>query len=156
MGAPRDWDAFARRLETALDMRTQGGFRELFAPGARFADPANAPTEDLRDIQLQTRAVMPDWRQEITSIRGGEDWACFEWIGHATYRSASGDGPGHGTSITMHGATIIEVDGEGLITSWRDYLDRKEPEDQIKAAVIGTNSVGERAPLGRRRNHGSR
>ena len=109
--AGRDWDAFARTLEAALDMGTKGGFRELFAP------------------------VMPDWRQEITSIRGGDAWAFFEWIGYATYRSRDGNGPGDGTPITMHGATIIEVDGDGLITSWRDYLDRKEPEDQIRAAL---------------------
>ncbi|MEY2432373.1 MAG: SnoaL-like polyketide cyclase [Acidimicrobiaceae bacterium] len=142
MGAERNWRTFARTLETALDMRTPGGFRELFAPGARFADPANAPTEDLRDIQHQTRAVMPDWRQEITSIRGGDDWAFFEWIGHATYRAPGGNGPGNGTPITMHGATIIEVDAAGLITSWRDYLDRKEPEDQIKNAVRGDRDRG--------------
>src|SRR5581483_8651060 len=131
----RDWDAFARVLEDALDMRTPGGFRDLFAPGATFADPANAPTDDLRSIQHQTKSVMPDWRQEVTSIRGGEDWAFFEWIGRATYCAPGGDGPGNGTPITMHGATIIEVDESGLITSWRDYLDRKEPEDQIRAAV---------------------
>jgi hypothetical protein len=130
-----DWDAFARTLEGALDSRSPGGFRELFAPGARFADPANAPTEDIGDIQRQTRAVMPDWRQDITSIRGGDDWAVFEWVGHATYHAPGGDGPGHGAAITMHGATIIEVDGAGLITSWRDYLDRKEPEQQIRNAI---------------------
>lgn len=135
MAARRNWDDFARTLEAALDMRTGGRFRDLFAPGARFADPANAPTEDLRDIQLQTKAVMPDWHQEITSIRGGDDWAFFEWIGHATYAAPGGEGPGSGTPITMHGATIIEVDDAGLITSWRDYLDRKEPEQQIRAAV---------------------
>ena len=39
-----------------------------------------------------------------------------------------------GTPIEMHGATIVEVDGEGLVTSWRDYLDRKEPEIQLRAA----------------------
>jgi hypothetical protein len=132
--ATRDWDAFARQLERALDSRTPGGFRDLFAPGARFADPANASTEDIADIQRQTRAVMPDWRQDITSIRGGEDWAVFEWVGHATFRTPGSEGP-DGVPITMHGATIIEVDDAGLITSWRDYLDRKEPEQQIKAAL---------------------
>jgi hypothetical protein len=35
----------------------------------------------------------------------------------------------------MHGATVVEVDDAGRVTSWRDYLDRKEPEDQIRAAV---------------------
>jgi SnoaL-like domain len=122
-----DWDAYARTLEAALDMRGGTGFRDLFAPGARFADPANAPTGDVRDIQRQTRQIFPDWHQEITSIRGGENWAVFEWIGRATFNET--------TPITMHGATILELDHDGLITSWRDYLDRKEPEDQIRKAM---------------------
>jgi hypothetical protein len=123
----RDWNAYARTLEAALDMRGGTGFRDLFANGARFADPANAPTEDLRDIQQQTRKIFPDWHQEITSIRGADDWAVFEWIGRATFEET--------TPITMHGATILEFDEDGLITSWRDYLDRKEPEDQIMRSV---------------------
>jgi SnoaL-like domain len=122
----KDWDGYARKLEAALDMRGGTGFRDLFAAGGRFADPANAPTEDLRDIQQQTRQIFPDWHQDITSIRGGDDWAVFEWIGRATF---------NGTPVTIHGATIIELDGDGLITSWRDYLDRKEPEDQIRKAM---------------------
>jgi hypothetical protein len=108
-------------------MRGGTGFRDLFARGARFADPANAPTEDLRDIQHQTRRIFPDWHQEITSIRGGDNFAVFEWVGRATFNES--------TPITMHGATILELDDDGLITSWRDYLDRKEPEDQIRKAM---------------------
>lgn len=130
-----DWDRFARTLEDALDMRTPGGFRDLFAPGARFTDPANAPTSDLRSVQHQTARVFPDWHQDITSIRGGDDWAVFEWVGHATFRSGSDADGVDGTPITMHGITIIEVDEDGRITSWRDYLDRKEPEDQLRAAA---------------------
>ena len=30
MGARRNWEEFARTLETALDMRTSGRFRDLF------------------------------------------------------------------------------------------------------------------------------
>ncbi|HEX2381448.1 MAG TPA: nuclear transport factor 2 family protein [Acidimicrobiales bacterium] len=123
----KDWAAYARKLEAALDMRGGTGFRDLFARGARFADPANAPTEDLRDIQHQTRRIFPDWHQEITSIRGGDNFAVFEWVGRATFNES--------TPITMHGATILELDDDGLITSWRDYLDRKEPEDQIRKAM---------------------
>ncbi len=132
-----DWVAYGRRLEAALDMRTPGGFRELFAPGARFADPANAPTDDLRAIQAQTAKIFADWHQEITSIRGGDDWAVFEWIGRATFKASSGAEAVDGTPIEMHGASLIEVDADGLITSWRDYLDRKEPEDQLRAAARG-------------------
>jgi hypothetical protein len=41
----------------------------------------------------------------------------------------------------MHGATIIEVDGTGLVTRWRDYLDRKEPEEQLRAAAKRDRSI---------------
>jgi hypothetical protein len=124
----RDWSAYGRELEAALDMRNPvpGAFRALFATGARFTDPANPSTDDLRSIQQQTRDVFPDWHQDVTSIRGGDDWAVFEWIGRATYE---------GIAVEMHGCSIIELDGDGLITSWRDYLDRKEPEQQIKRAL---------------------
>jgi hypothetical protein len=126
-----DWDAWARRAEKALDMAERGDWKGLFAPGARFSDPNTPSTTDVRQISRDTRAIFPDWTQEITSIRGGDDWAVFEWIGRATY---AGD-PGRGARIEMHGATIIEVDADGLVTSWRDYLDRKEPENQIRRAV---------------------
>lgn len=130
-----DWEAWARGAEAALDVAGRGDWGGLFAPGATFADPATTePTTDLRLISRDTKKVFPDWRQEITSIRGGDDWAVFEWTGFATYSPGEGL-PGHGAAIEMHGATIIEVDGDGLVTSWRDYLDRKEPESQIRRAA---------------------
>jgi hypothetical protein len=133
-----DWDAWARKVERAVDMQARGDWKGLFAPGATFADPATTtPTSELGAVSRQTRDVFPDWTQEIVSIRGGDRWAVFEWIGRATYTAVSPGAPGSGTPIEMHGATIVEVDAGGLVTRWRDYLDRKEPEDQIRAAVRG-------------------
>ena len=127
-----DWDTWARRAEAALDFSEPTSWRALFADDATFADPeTTTPTSDLRNIQGQTASIFPDWRQEITSIRGGEDWAVFEWIGRATYTPPAGPA----VPIEMHGATIVEVNGAGLVTSWRDYLDRKEPEQQIRAGL---------------------
>jgi hypothetical protein len=127
----------------ALDMAGRGDWKGLFAPEATFSDPATTtPTNDLRAISRDTRKVFPDWTQEITSIRGGEDWAVFEWIGRATYTPGSPEDPGAGASIVMHGATIIEIDADGLVTSWRDYLDRQEPASQIrKAAKAATRAT---------------
>jgi hypothetical protein len=130
-----DWDAWARRAERALDVAGRGDWKGLFAPDARFSDPNTPDTTDLRRISRETREIFPDWTQEITRIRGGDDWAVFEWIGRATYVQT-------GTAITMHGATIIEVDADGLVTSWRDYLDRKEPEEQIRAALRAREESG--------------
>jgi hypothetical protein len=128
-----DWDAWARRAERAIDVAARGDWKGLFAPGATFADPATDGTSDLRSVARGTRDVFPDWTQEITSIRGTDTWAVFEWVGRATYR-AEGQ-PGDGAPIEMHGATIVEVDGDGLVTSWRDYLDRKEPEEQVRRFI---------------------
>jgi hypothetical protein len=130
-----DWYDWARRAEQALAFQEDGSWRDLFAPGATFGDPATPSTTDLRAVQRGTARIFPDWRQEITTIRGGDDWAVFEWIGRATYAGQSADDPVAGTAIEMHGATIIEVDAAGLVTSWRDYLDRREPEDQLRAAA---------------------
>jgi len=128
-----DWEAWARRAEQALDVAARGDWRGLFAPGARFGDPHTPSTTDLRAVSRETRHLFPDWTQEITRIRGGPDWAVFEWVGRGTYTRPGS--PGDGTRVTMHGATIVDVDEAGLVTSWRDYLDRKQPEDQIRRAL---------------------
>ena len=128
-----DWEAWARRAERELDVAQRGNWKALFAPDATFGDPHTPSTKDLKRISSQTRRIFPDWKQKITKIRGGEDWAFFEWIGRGTY-SREGQ-PGDGSPVTMHGATVIEVDANGLVTHWRDYLDRKEPEEQILAAL---------------------
>ena len=130
-----NWDEWARRAEAALDFRREGRWRDLFAEGAEFGDPNTPSTTDLRSVQAGTAKVFPDWRQEITAIRGGDDWAVFEWIGRATYAGTGDDDPVAGTPIEMHGATIVEVDEAGLVTHWRDYLDRKEPEQQLRRAA---------------------
>lgn len=126
-----DWDAWAHRAASALDHRQGGGgeaWRELFAAGGVFSDPVTTtPTTDLHSIHVQTTRVFPDWWQEITSIRGGDAWATFEWVGRGTFSPPKGSP----VPVELHGVTIIEVDIEGLVTTWRDYLDRKEPEEQI-------------------------
>lgn len=128
-----DWNDWAKRTERALDVAERGDWKGLFAPGATFGDPHTPSTKDLGSVARHTRKIFPDWKQEITSIRGGGRWAVFEWIGRGTFTMEGS--PGSGTPITMHGATIVEVNEQGLVTFWRDYLDRKEPEEQILGAI---------------------
>src|SRR4051794_39657634 len=113
-----DWDAWARRAGRGVALEEGGRWRDLFAPAATSPDPNTPDTADLREVQRGTARIFPDWRQEITTIRGGEDWAVFEWIGRATYAGRSPDDPAAGAEVEMHGATIIEVDGDGLVTRW--------------------------------------
>ncbi len=116
-----DWSVWAERLERALG--ADGEFTSFFAPGALFSDPVNAPTTDLAAIEAMTQAMFPDWRQEITSVQGDDRAGSFEWIGRGTL---GGTDP-----IVIHGCTVVDVDGEGLVTRWRDYFDLKEIDGQL-------------------------
>jgi hypothetical protein len=129
-----DWQAWARHYE---ELQGTDAFAALFAPGGLFRDPVTPWTTDVRKVADGTNAIFPDWRQRIDSIRGGDHWAVFEWTGTATYRPEGTDGPG--VPIVMEGATVVEVDGDGRVTRWRDYLDTNEPIQQIqKASATGS------------------
>jgi limonene-1,2-epoxide hydrolase len=138
MGTARDWEAWARTFES---VDGPNAFAALFAPGGRFCDPVTPWTTDLHKVARDTDAVFPDWSQHVDRIRGGEDWAVFEWTGTGTF-SAS-DGPG--IRIRMQGATVIDVDAEGKVVSWRDYLDTNEPMQQIQAGRNATPATPPRA-----------
>ena len=118
-----DWSSWAEHLAIALS--PDGEFASLFAPDALFSDPVNPPTTDLAAIEEMTNASFPDWRQEIVTIHGDETAGAFEWIGSGTL--------GGTVPIVIHGCTVVDVDGDGLVTRWRDYFDLKEIESQIEA-----------------------
>lgn len=123
-----DWEVWARRLE---QHKGPDDFESLFADGGLFCDPITAWTTEVRAVAEHTDELFPDWSTKVDRIRGGSDWAVFEWTGTGTFSSGSGD---PGVRIVMSGATIVEVDAEGKVTRWRDYLDTNEPREQIQAA----------------------
>jgi hypothetical protein len=128
----RDWDAWACRVEKALDVahRSDTDFQDLFAPDGTFIDPTQvAKTPELPEVSRATQAIFPDWTQEITSIRGDDDWCAFEWIGRGTF---TWQGKSTGRAIEMEGVTLIDVDADGLVTKWRDYFDMKGVEEQMR------------------------
>lgn len=132
-----DWNAWKDRFETSLG---PDDFGALFADGGTFQDPVTAPTTDVRAVAEHTASIFPDWHQEVHTIRGGEDWAVFEWSGSGTYRGPGAEaGPGFG--VTMQGATVIEVDSAGLVTRWRDYLDTNDAIQQVMAGLSATGSA---------------
>ena len=89
----------------------------------------------MQAVADQTYRVFPDWRQQIERIRGGDDWAVFEWSGSGTYRGPGAeDGPGF--PVRIEGATIVEVNDDGLITAWRDFPDVYASMQQITAGLL--------------------
>jgi limonene-1,2-epoxide hydrolase len=123
-----DWDDWARRFE-AVD--GPDAFADLFAEGGAFCDPVTPWTTDLHKVARDTDAIFPDWAQTVDRIRGGDRWAVFEWTGTGTFTA---DGQ-PAVPIRMQGATVIDVDADGKVTSWRDYLDTNEPMQQIQAGL---------------------
>ena len=137
-----DWEAWTRRAERALDVANRGDWRGLFAPQATFGDPHTPSTNDLRSISQQSRRIFPDWTQEITRIRGAETWAVFEWIGRGTFSMP--DAPGTGTRITMHGATIVEVNAQGTPVLLVEQNANKALEIAHRGFVLETGSIVQR------------
>jgi limonene-1,2-epoxide hydrolase len=125
----RDWDAWARTFES---IDGPDDFAALFAPGGQFRDPVTPWTTDLHKVARDTDVIFPDWDQRVDRIRGGDDWAVFEWTGRATFHPGEGKA---GVPVTMTGATVIDVDADGKVTAWRDYLDTNEPAQQITAGL---------------------
>src|SRR5580658_2619657 len=110
-GGSPDWDAWARAFES---IDGPDAFAALFAAGGRFCDPVTPWTTDVRKVARDTDAIFPDWAQKVDRIRGGQDWAVFEWTGTGTFNASEGSG----VAITMQGATVIDVDADGKVVSW--------------------------------------
>jgi hypothetical protein len=123
-----DWPAWAAHFE---QVKGPDEFEAIFAVGGQFCDPVTPWTTGVRQVAIHTDELFPDWRQRVDFIRGGDDWAVFEWTGTATF-PVEGKA---GIPIVMQGATVIAVDGDGKVTSWRDYLDTNEPTQQIMAGL---------------------
>ena len=122
-----EWDDWTKRLRLALGADAVVRLRELFATGGIFSDPVTAPTSDIKSVEDITDASFPDWQQEVTSSHGDQSGGAFEWIGRGTL--------GDTIRIEMHGCTMVELDGEGQVTRWRDYFDLKEIETQMGATI---------------------
>jgi len=139
-----DWEAWARRFEQS---RGPEAFAAFFAPGGTFCDPVTPTTTDVRGVAEHTAGIFPDWRQRVERIRGGDSWAFFEWTGGGTYRGPGAE-EGPGFPVTLEGATVIEVDADGRVTRWRDYLDTNAALSQVTAGLQAAGAApGETSDL---------
>jgi hypothetical protein len=132
-----DWEAWARRFEQTRD---PDGMVTMYAVGGTYCDPLTPTTTDVRTVAEHTYRVFPDWQQRVERIRGGNDWAFFEWTGVGTYRGPGAE-EGPGFPVRLEGCTAVEVDGDGLITRWRDYLDVNASIEQVTAGLQATGGT---------------
>ena len=122
-----DWQALVRTFESG----DGDAFTALFAVGGQFRDPVTPWTTDVRSVADHTKAIFPDWHAHVDTLRTGDGWAVMQWTGTGTFHADASRSAG----VTMHGMTVVDVDDQGHVTQWRDYLDTAEPMQQIKAAL---------------------
>ncbi len=131
---PADWEPWARRFETMYKPGDRGWF-SLFAPDAVYQGPHLGPVADMGAVHDVTESMFARFGWEITSIRGTEGWAVFEYTFTGDYI-----GPGatvEGVPVTAHGVCIIDVDADGLITAMREYASPGEVEGQLARRRAG-------------------
>lgn len=124
-----DWQAFAREFEEITDGRIAGSsdrWQAKFAAGGTFQDPVQGPTTDYEAVIRITQMATPDWHMRVTHVAASESSAALEWVGEATLLGR--------VPITVHGCSVVEVNDDGEITRWRDYMDLKEIERQAADA----------------------
>ena len=128
---PDDWDQWARRFETLYRPADRTWF-SLFSPDVVYQGPHMGPIADLGAVHDVTESMFAGFGWVITSIRGGPDWAVFEYEFTGSY-IGPGSPTGDGVPVTAHGVCIIDVGPDGLVTAMREYASPGEVEGQLAA-----------------------
>ena len=150
-GRLMDWDAWARRAEAALAFEGRGPLaRPVRARrGVRRPEHAEHHATCGRCSAAPPRSSRTGARRSRRSAAATTGRCSSGSAGRRTPGVATDD-PVGGTPIEMHGASIVEVDADGLVTKWTDYLDRKEPEVQLprrrSRSAPATGSRRDRSP----------
>jgi hypothetical protein len=128
---PDDWEPWARRFEAMYRPGDRGWFA-LFAPDAVYQGPHLGPIADMGAVHDVTESMFARFGWQITSIRGTETWAVFEYTFSGAYIGPGA--PPEGTPVVAHGVCIIDVDDAGLVTGMSEYARPGEVETQLARA----------------------
>jgi hypothetical protein len=116
-----NWNTWAAAAVNTLTMEpgaNNAAWVALFAPSGTYQDPMTAPTTDVAAVYALTRTTFPDWMMLVSSAVGDLDGGAIEWI-------SQGHLP-HGPAVTLHGCSVIRLNGDALVVRWRDYFDMGE------------------------------
>jgi hypothetical protein len=130
----QEWGRWARRFETMYKPGDRGWFA-LFAPDAVYEGPHLGPIADMGAVHDATESMFARFGWQITSIRGTDSWAVFEYVFSGDYIGPGVTPPG--VPVVAHGVCIIDVDAAGLITAMREYASPGEVEGQLARAGAG-------------------
>ncbi|WP_266158213.1 DJ-1/PfpI family protein [Dyella silvatica] len=133
----------ARRYGGAWNNRDFDIFGQIFAEDVTYFDPfvGDSPIQikAMGDYVGQLIAAFPDLRFEVLSLRGGSDYAVFEWIMHG---SNTGESELHAATqhkIALKGIDFLDIKGD-RIQAIRAYFDRQEYIESLKLDAVSVLS----------------
>jgi limonene-1,2-epoxide hydrolase len=101
------------------------------APDARYHvyawEVPHVGHDEIRAELLRQAQAVRDWRVEIVTIASIGPTVFTERLDSMTINDK-----GVNKGVTLHIAGIFEVDSEGKIAVWRDYLDRREVAAELR------------------------
>lgn len=125
-----DWERWARTIEE-LYRPADRTWLSLFADDAEYVGPHMGPVNDMHAVHDVTESMFADFGWRLTSLRGAEDFAAFEYEFTGAYIGPGA--PEGGIPIVAHGACIVDVDQDGLVCRMLEYARPGEVEGQISA-----------------------
>ncbi|WP_266168839.1 nuclear transport factor 2 family protein [Dyella subtropica] len=135
--------ALAKRYGEAWNNRDFALFGQIFADDVTYFDPFVGETpiqiKAMGDYVGQLIAAFPDLRFEVLSLRGGNDYAVFEWIMHGTNTGESELHAATSHTIALKGIDYLEIKG-GRIQAIRAYFDRHEYLDSLGLGAASASS----------------
>lgn len=124
----------ARRYMHAWNQRDLAVFGDIFGADVTYLDPIVGPEPiglpAMGEYVQQLLTAFPDLRFEVKEIRGGGDFAVFEWVMHGRNTGDSDAHPATGRTVALPGVDVLEV-RDGRIQAIRAYFDRQAYTDSL-------------------------
>lgn len=134
----------ARDYIRAWNQRDLDLFGKIFASGVTYLDPFVGPepirVQAMGEYVQQLLAAFPDLHFEVKEVRGGDDFAVFEWIMHGRNTGDSAVHPATGRALSLPGMDVLEV-RDGRIQAIRAYFDRQAYTDSLDLASAGVDDA---------------
>lgn len=134
----------ARRYIHAWNHRDLAVFGEIFGAGVTYLDPIVGPEPlalpAMGEYVQQLLTAFPDLRFEVKELRGGDDYAVFEWVMHGRNSGDTDAHPATGRTVALSGMDVLDV-RDGRIQAIRAYFDRQAYTESLGLASGATDDA---------------
>ena len=124
-----------RRYIDAWNGRDASTFVEAFTKDGTFCNPHNYPGlggEALAEFVTAAWTAFPDFHLELLNIGEIEPGiVAIHWLLTCTNTGQRIEGPATGRSVSIKGASIIQLEGDKIVSD-QCYFDRADFDEQVE------------------------